>query len=176
MSRGNQLEDSCRSLARSAGWVCSRSPRTTQGLTALAPPKRGFIRLRQPQCGMKFLYAEASCHRLHPRFRDIPGPACKRSARSRHSFPSGCFPSRRPCQAHRLRSSSLSWVNTPTGWNETSRPRLVFHSQTANKGEIDRSGKLVVRSSGELVLTAAIGNRGPPRLPFVLKKPRSRAG
>ncbi len=34
-----------------------------------------------------------------------------------------------------------------------------FSLSDSNKGEIDRSGKFVVRSSGELVLTAALGNR-----------------
>ena len=34
-----------------------------------------------------------------------------------------------------------------------------FSLSDSKKGEIDRSGKLVVRSSGELVLTAALGNR-----------------
>jgi hypothetical protein len=34
-----------------------------------------------------------------------------------------------------------------------------FSLSDSKKGEIDRSGKLVARNSGELVLTAAIGNR-----------------
>jgi len=37
--------------------------------------------------------------------------------------------------------------------------RARFSLSDTNKGEINRSGKFVVRSSGELVLTAAIGNR-----------------
>ena len=112
------------------GWVCSRLKEPTQGLAALAPPKRGFNRLRHAAARH-----EDSCTRrllaigFIIAFAILPTQPARESTNDLRSFPSGSFPSRRPYPAHKLRNSSLSWVNTLTGWNETSRPRLVFLSQ-----------------------------------------------
>ena len=143
------------------GWVCSRLPMNArQGLTGLAPPTRGFIRLRcaaarHGNSGTRTLLALGFMIALV-----VLATQPARGAQERPGLVSlRLLPDSATLSGAQASQQFVVLGQYADGLERDLTPISRLSLSDSQRGEINQSGKLVARSSGELVLTAATGNR-----------------